>query len=209
MEGRENSKVKGRARNLDFILGGNKKKLKGPLTGKRLNLWLKVVHLEDKGMFVSLCVPPYSYCTPARLLAVAADWQDSNPCPSSAGNGCCNRLVMPGSGLLGRVLLLIGDACHGLLNRNNTVVCTSHVCHLKVKGLLLLRENPPHPPAKGSRMDPGLRQIRVQIWTGLHLPCVILGKSLPVTELHSLLCKEWTDISPSWSCSVDCVERHV
>lgn len=56
---------------------------------------------------------------------------------------------MPGSCLLGRVLLLIGDACHGLLNRNNIVVCVSHVCHLKVKGLLLLRKKPSTPSCKG------------------------------------------------------------
>lgn len=32
-------------------------------------------------------------------------------------------------------------------------------------------------------MDLGLRQIRVQILAGLHLPLVISGKLLPVTKL--------------------------
>lgn len=45
---------------------GNKKKRKGLLPGKGLNLWLKVVYLEANRMFVRLCAPSCSYCTPAH-----------------------------------------------------------------------------------------------------------------------------------------------
>lgn len=58
-------------------------------------------------------------------------------------------------------------------------------------------------------MDLGLRQIRVQILAGLHLPFVTSGKLLPVTKLYSLLCREGAEISPSWSYSVDCVKWYI
>lgn len=43
----------------------------------------------------------------------------------------------------------------------------------------------------------------------LLLPCVTFGKWLPVPELHSLLCEEGPEFSPSWSCSVHCKKWYV
>lgn len=83
-----------------------------------------------------------------------------------------------------------------------------HICHPKVKGLLLLRENPLHAPGKDSRMNPGLRQMRAQILAELHLPYKTSGKSLPITELHSLLCKEQKSLPPGVVLWTVCHAQH-
>lgn len=126
------SKGKGRAKSFEFHPWGNEKKLKGFLTGKGLNLWLKNVNLEDEGATFSeksqpvfnpqprlhICSLMGSCCLGSvlrRLLSLS---------PSSAGKGVLQSIndawvLSP----CDRVLLLVSDVCHRQLNRLWLSVC--------------------------------------------------------------------------------------
>lgn len=90
MEGRREQQDQRQGQEFGFHPRGNEKELKGFLTGKGLNLWLHMVHLEDGGTFVSLCSPHNSDCTPTHLREVAPWGLDFEPVSQFCRERCCN-----------------------------------------------------------------------------------------------------------------------